>query len=47
MSEETDSSLSEVVRKSLAVYDLIRSEVQNGGTVIIRTEGGEKELVIV
>jgi len=47
LSDETDMSLSEVIRKSLAVYDLLWSETKKGGAIIIRTENGEKEVVIV
>lgn len=47
LSELTDQSLSEVVRKSLAIYDLLLTETQEGGTIVIRTKNGEKEVVIV
>ena len=47
LSEETDLSLSEVVRKSLAIYDLLWKETQAGGSIIIRTDENEKEVVIV
>lgn len=39
-------SLAEVIRRSLAVYDLLRKAVAEGGKVILETEEGERELVI-
>ena len=47
LSDETDMSLAEVIRKSLAVYDLLWSEMKKGGTIVIRGPDGEKELIIV
>lgn len=47
LSEESDLSLSEVVRKSLAVYDLLWGEIQAGGSIVIRNGKHEKEVVIV
>jgi hypothetical protein len=47
LSEESDLTLSEVVRRSLAVYDLLWSEKQNGSTIIVRGSGGEKEIEFV
>ena len=47
LSDETDLSLAEVIRKSLAVYDLLWSEMKKGGTIVIRGPDGEKELLIV
>jgi len=46
LSAETDQSLSEVIRRALAVYDFILTETKRGGNLIIRTPDGEKELVI-
>ena len=47
LSEESDLTLSEVVRKSLAVYDLLWSEKLKGSTIIVRSSGGEKEIEFV
>ena len=47
LSEENDLSLAEVIRRSLAVYDLLWSEMKKGGKIIIRGSDGEKEVMIV
>lgn len=47
LSAETDLSLSEVLRKSLAVLDLLHKEVKGGAKVILRSDDGERELVII
>lgn len=47
LSEATDESLSQVVRRSLAIYDLLLSETDAGGTIVIRRDGTEKEVMIV
>ena len=41
-------SLSEVIRRSLAVYETIISEQNNKSKIVFRSEdGAEKELIIV
>lgn len=47
LSEESGHSLSEVVRRSLAVFELLWSETQDGGTIVIRNGKKEKEVVII
>ena len=47
LSDETDMNLSEVVRKSLAVFDLLWGESKQGGTIVIRGPQGEREVIIV
>ncbi len=42
LSDESDSTFSEVLRKSLPVYDLLQSELKQGGSIVIRTKKGEK-----
>jgi hypothetical protein len=39
-------SLAEVIRRSLAVYDLLRKATTEGGKIILETEEGERELII-
>lgn len=47
LGDETDQSLAEVIRRSLALYDLLYSEVKKGGTLIIRSpEGVDREVLI-
>ena len=36
-------SLSEVIRRSIALYDFVISEKKNGATVIIKTADGEQK----
>lgn len=47
--EQTDAeSLSEVIRRSLAVYDFLWQEKSKGATTIIKDEDGkERELVLL
>lgn len=40
-------SLTEVIRRSLAVYDLLLTARENGEEIIIRSQGGEKRLALV
>jgi hypothetical protein len=47
LGEETDSSLAEVIRRSLAVFNLLWTERKKGGSLLIRSPEGEKEVVIV
>ena len=39
-------SLAEVIRRALAVYDLLRKATHDGGKIVIETETGQRELVI-
>jgi hypothetical protein len=49
ISGATDESLSQVVRRSVAIYDLLLTETNGGGTIVIRSNsnGGEKEVLLV
>ena len=47
LSDETGMSLSEVVRKSLAVFDLVWCERQKGRKIVVRDEDGERKIVIL
>ncbi len=47
LGEQSDCSLAEVIRRSLAVYDLLHGEMKKGNTLVIRGTDGEKELVIL
>jgi hypothetical protein len=38
-------SITEVVRRAMAVYDLVLSHVRNGGEVILRHKDGREETV--
>jgi hypothetical protein len=44
LSEKTDQSLSEVIRRALALYDLVGAEAMAGNKLIIRTRDGEREI---
>jgi hypothetical protein len=46
LSAETDRSLSEVIRRALAVSDLLGSESKKGGALIIRNPEGEREVIL-
>ncbi len=46
LSAETDQSLSEVIRRALGVYDLLWSESKKGGSLIIRSPKGEREVLL-
>lgn len=39
-------SLTEVIRRSLAAYDLLTSATACGGRIVIQTADGEKELIL-
>lgn len=39
--------MSEVVRRAIVVYDLLRSETENGKKLIVRGKDSEKELMII
>jgi hypothetical protein len=43
LGRETDQSLSEVIRRALALYDLVGSEAMAGNKLIIRSRDGENE----
>jgi predicted transcriptional regulator len=45
LSERTDQSLSEVIRRALATYDLLFTEMKKGNSVIIRGTEGEREII--
>ena len=48
ISSTTDESLSQVVRRSLAIYDMLLTETEQGSEIIIRSDDGtEKHVVIV
>ena len=40
-------SLAEVIRKSLATYEFLHMQTKRGGKVVIKSSGGEKELVLL
>lgn len=40
-------SLTEVIRRALAVYDLLWKATSDGGKIVIQTDEGEKELLLV
>lgn len=40
-------SMSEVIRRSLAVYELLVSEVERGGTVFVRGRDGSDNQVLI
>lgn len=46
--DETEAdSLTEVIRRSLAVYEFLWKEKSKGAEVVIRTDDTEKELVLL
>jgi hypothetical protein len=45
LSERTDQSLSEVIRRALATYDLLFTEMKKGNSVIIRSAEGDREII--
>ena len=46
LSQETDQSLSEVIRRALSLYDLIGAEAMAGSELVIRSRDGEKEVLL-
>lgn len=45
--ERTDAeSLAEVIRRALAVYDLLHGEIERGGKVFVRHADGTEESVL-
>ena len=48
ISDTTDESLSQVVRRSVAIYEMLLNEKSSGGVILIRaSDGTEKQVVIV
>ncbi len=47
LSELTDASFSEVLRRSLAVYDLLIHETQAGAKIVLKTSEGEREVILI
>ena len=45
LGRSTGQDLFEVIRRALATYDLLWSEVQEGNAVILRDDEGDKELI--
>ena len=46
LSQATDQTLSEVIRRALALYDLMGAEAMAGNKLIIRSRDGEREIVL-
>ena len=45
LGEATDQNLSEVIRRALALYDLVGAELMGGSKLIFRSrDGGEREI---
>jgi hypothetical protein len=40
-------SLAEVIRRALAVYDYLHAEKEKGAKLILKVDGGERELVLL
>ena len=40
-------SLAEVIRRSLATYELLHNQIEMGGRVIIRSLDGDKEVFLI
>ena len=48
ISSQTDESLSQVVRRSVAVYEMLLAEITAGREIVIRSsDGKEKQLVLI
>jgi hypothetical protein len=47
LSEASDCTLADVIRRALAVYHLLRTETQKGSKLLIRDEDGDREVMIV
>ena len=47
LSELTDASYSEVLRRALAIYDLLVRETQTGAKIVLKTKEGEREVILV
>jgi len=46
LSQKTDQSFSEVIRRALALYDLVGAEAMAGSKLIIRSRNGEREVIL-
>lgn len=46
MSEKTGDSLSQIVRRSVAIYGILLEETGGGGKIVIRNGDDEKEVLI-
>ena len=46
LSQDTDQSLSEVIRRALALYGLVGTEAMAGNKLIIRGREGEREILL-
>jgi len=46
LSEETDCSLTETIRRALSVYDLLLTQQKSGAEVLVRDEDGERQVLI-
>jgi hypothetical protein len=44
--QTTADSLAEVIRRALAVYDILRQATAKGGAIYIRAEDVEREVII-
>ena len=40
-------SLSEVIRRALALYDFVSEETSRGASVVVRAEDGQEQRVVV
>lgn len=40
-------TITEVIKKSLAVYDYLLTQKQNGAKVIVKDEDGQREIVLI
>ncbi|TWT72651.1 hypothetical protein Pan14r_49710 [Crateriforma conspicua] len=48
ISDQTDESLSQVVRRSVAVYEMLLAETNAGGEIVIKAnDGTEKHVVLI
>jgi len=45
LSEQTDQSFSEVIRRALATYDLLWTESKKGNSLIIRSPEADREVI--
>lgn len=47
LSELTDQSYSEVLRRALAIYDLLIHEKEAGAKLILKTKEADREVILV
>lgn len=45
--DTTDTTLSEVVRRALALYDFVIREKESGSKVILRNADGDREVILL